>query len=133
MGATVLQFPCEFEGAGCCITCGIEIILPRWFKAQALKERSKKPFFCPNGHSQHFIGETEAERLAKLLDLERQESQRQRERVAARDRSLSAVKGQITKIKNRVGNGVCPCCNRSFTNLRRHMSTKHPAYKDETE
>lgn len=27
---------------------------------------------------------------------------------------------------DRVGKGVCPCCKRSFTNLRRHMTTKHP-------
>jgi hypothetical protein len=31
----------------------------------------------------------------------------------------------------RIGNGVCPCCNRSFTNLRRHMTTKHPEYPKE--
>jgi hypothetical protein len=23
---------------------------------------------------------------------------------------------------------VCPCCNRSFQNLRRHMATKHPEF-----
>lgn len=26
----------------------------------------------------------------------------------------------------RVDRGVCPCCNRSFQNLARHMATKHP-------
>lgn len=26
----------------------------------------------------------------------------------------------------RIHNGVCPCCNRSFVNLQRHMKTKHP-------
>lgn len=24
--------------------------------------------------------------------------------------------------------GVCPCCNRSFTNVRRHMTSQHPDY-----
>lgn len=44
-------------------------------------------------------------------------------------RQLSAARGQVTRIKNRVGNGVCPCCNRSFGNLHRHMQTKHPGWK----
>lgn len=36
------------------------------------------------------------------------------------------------EIKKRVGNGVCPCCNRTFENLSRHMSCKHPEYKTES-
>jgi hypothetical protein len=26
---------------------------------------------------------------------------------------------------------VCPCCQRSFQNLSRHMKTKHPEYPGE--
>ncbi len=39
-----------------------------------------------------------------------------------------AEKGAKTRIKNRVANGVCPCCNRSFVNLARHMHNQHPAF-----
>lgn len=39
-----------------------------------------------------------------------------------------AYKGIITKIKSRVSKGVCPCCNRTFANLARHMGTQHPDY-----
>ena len=35
---------------------------------------------------------------------------------------------QRKKFIERTGNGVCPCCKRSFTNLRRHMNTKHPNF-----
>jgi hypothetical protein len=31
-------------------------------------------------------------------------------------------------LHRRVGNGVCPCCSRSFTNLKRHIRSKHPDY-----
>jgi hypothetical protein len=30
------------------------------------------------------------------------------------------------RIEKRVRAGVCPCCNRTFSNLARHMQTKHP-------
>lgn len=44
-----------------------------------------------------------------------------------RDRA-NGYKGVMRKTQKRVANGVCPCCNRSFENLRRHMETKHPDY-----
>ena len=34
-------------------------------------------------------------------------------------------------LQYRVGHGVCPCCNRTFGDLYRHMSTKHPGYAAE--
>jgi hypothetical protein len=37
----------------------------------------------------------------------------------------------VTKIKNRVGHGVCPCCTRSFQNLARHMASEHPTFAAE--
>jgi hypothetical protein len=29
--------------------------------------RDRDTFYCPNGHGQHFLGETEAEKLKKLV------------------------------------------------------------------
>jgi hypothetical protein len=31
-------------------------------------------------------------------------------------------------VQKRVGNGVCPCCNRTFEDLARHMKVKHREY-----
>lgn len=45
---------------------------------------------------------------------------------------LTAQKAQTTKARNqlkRVKHGVCPCCSRSFQNLRRHIETKHPTFQ----
>jgi len=39
-----------------------------------------------------------------------------------------AEKAAKTRIKNRIGNGVCPCCNRTFKDLASHMKCKHPEY-----
>lgn len=94
------------------------------------RKEDHKYFYCTNGHQQYFSGETEAQKLKRQLeskqaDLEWQHAQRRRT-----ERQLSAAKGQVTKIKNRVGNGVCPCCNRSFLNLHNHMRHRHPEWKD---
>lgn len=42
--------------------------------------------------------------------------------------AYTAAVGQVTKLKNRVGHGVCPCCNRSFGNLARHIESEHPTF-----
>ena len=39
-----------------------------------------------------------------------------------------AQKAAKTRIKNRIKNGVCPCCNRTFKQLAAHMKNKHPNY-----
>lgn len=43
--------------------------------------------------------------------------------------SSSRIGATKTRIKNRVKNGVCPCCNRTFENLARHMQAKHSDFK----
>lgn len=62
--------------------------------------------------------------------LENIEAVAERERSWRKDteRRLSATRGVVTRIKNRVSNGVCPCCNRHFRNLYKHMESKHPNY-----
>jgi ssDNA-binding Zn-finger/Zn-ribbon topoisomerase 1 len=34
-------------------------------------------------------------------------------------------KAELERKLSRTKNGVCPCCNRTFQNLGRHMKTKH--------
>lgn len=93
-------------------------------------------WYCPHGHSQVFAkGESDAEKLRRERDrlLQRvaerdDEVRRQKELRASAERRVSAARGQITRLKNRAAAGVCPCCNRSFTNLLRHMHSQHPGF-----
>lgn len=91
-------------------------------------------FHCPNGHAQHYTAEkSEREQLRRERDrlkydaarLE-DEAREAREEADAARRSAAAMKGVATRMKNRVKHGVCPCCNRTFADLARHMATKHP-------
>lgn len=94
-------------------------------------------FYCPNGHGISFR-DTENDRIRRERDRLKQEQAQLldsiKRREAQRDVALAqaaARKGVITKMKKRAANGVCPCCTRSFADLRRHMATKHPAFMAE--
>lgn len=106
-------------------------------------KRSHGTFFCPWGHSNFFPkGPTEADKLRLERDRLKQEGARleekaaqerkwrlqEEERRADAERRASAARGQVTKLKNRVSAGVCPCCNRQFVDLHRHMQTKHKGF-----
>ncbi len=112
-----------------CFQCGVVFAMPAGLRKTLLERREKQNFWCPNGHEQHYIGETDAQKLQKELDRERQRRQMAESTAVAEAKRAENAERLANRRKNqlaRVENGVCPCCNRSFTNLRRHMATKHP-------
>lgn len=131
-----------FEIETCC-SCGVQFGMPTDLKHRRVNDHAS--FFCPNGHGQHYTGPTDAQKAkaeaealrsqlagaqqtAKYL---RDENRRERERVEAARRSASAHKGAHTRTKNRVAAGVCPCCNRTFQDLARHMAGQHPTFSQD--
>lgn len=95
---------------------------------------SGEKFFCPNGHESHF-GENKNARLKKQVaqlesdrDYERDRANRHAARADTTEFRRRAQVGVTTRLKNRIAKGVCPCCNRTFADLARHMKTKHPKY-----
>jgi uncharacterized Zn finger protein (UPF0148 family) len=116
-----------------CPECGVSVFMP----SQMLERRQKdgESCYCPSGHSFSWH-KTEAMRLREELEAKKkqleaetkkrewaeQAQKRAQEAEEHAQRSAAAYKGKL----KRVSNGVCPCCKRSFTNLRRHMATKHP-------
>ena len=120
-----------------CGKCGIEHYVPQSFNDENVKLGAKGGWHCPNGHSRAYI-ESEADRLRRERDQLKQNEAYYESRISellkardTADRRVSAARGQITKMKNRAAAGICPCCNRHFTNLERHMAGKHPGFKSE--
>lgn len=113
-----------------CYSCGTTFGMDSQFYADRLRDH--RNFYCPNGHQQHFIGKSEEDRLREHLEKERSRAEFYRREAETQRRSKSAIKGQLTKTKNRIANGVCPCCKRSFADLHRHMTSKHPDYAEPT-
>jgi response regulator RpfG family c-di-GMP phosphodiesterase len=127
----------EFVLQTCCNTsCGISFGVPdEWDKRQREKHTT---FYCPNGHSQRYLHETEAERLDKIVaERDRQLSARQaridqlKADAQRAQREIAAQKGVATKLRKRAVAGVCPCCQRTFSALARHMKCKHPEYVEQ--
>jgi hypothetical protein len=112
-----------------CGACDITFAAPDYFIAARRQDGAK--FYCPNGHTLLFE-EGENERLRKRLETCQTQLTHERDQREAAERSNAALRGVVTRKTSearRVANGVCPCCNRSFTNLRRHMSGQHPDYE----
>lgn len=103
-----------------CISCGVHFGIPEELDRR-LRDNHKE-FFCPNGHKQFYVGESEAEKLRRELKRKEQEVADQ---VRAKLLAQSELEAAQRKLK-RVAKGVCPCCNRSFANLHKHMTAKHP-------
>lgn len=85
---------------------------------------------CPWGYGTSEISRLKQQLATKEREVEQERKRKEWAQQEARvtERRRRALKGQITKVKKRIGHGVCLCCNRSFENLRRHMTVKHPAY-----
>lgn len=110
-----------------CCNCGVLFAMTQEFKNKAMRDH--RWFYCPNGHSQYYTGESDRDKAARLgRELEEQKARTARVNAEADQAwTLAATREKELKaLKRRVTNGVCPCCKRSFANVQRHMQTKHP-------
>jgi hypothetical protein len=113
-----------------CCSCGVHFAIPKgMLKA---KQSDGSSFYCPNGHILSWR-KTDADRLREELATAKTDLLRAREARAAEreyreqaERQAAAYKGVATKAKKRAAAALCPCCNRSFVQMRRHLTAKHP-------
>ena len=105
------------------VGCGVPFGISRSLYDKAQVDPSVF-FWCPNGHHIHYGGDSAEEKLRKAETRETA----LRDQLEASAREAELVRGALLRDRQRFANGVCPCCNRSFDNVRRHMATKHPGY-----
>ena len=115
----------EFVTEECC-SCGIPFAMTKDFQKRRLDDR--KNFYCPSGHEQHYVGKTEAQKLREKLEIEQRRAANERAKSAELRRQRDQLGKSYGMMRERVKNGVCPCCNRTFQNLLNHMKTKHPDF-----
>ncbi len=106
-----------------CGECGISFAVPERWRQE--REDTGKGWYCPNGHSRVYR-ESTVQKLEKQVERERAARVAAQDQATAAERSVAAIKGELTKVKNRIANGVCPECHRQFQNVSRHMESKHP-------
>lgn len=113
-----------------CKTCGVLHAIP-----VALLEGKRREggfYFCPNGHQWGWSeGEREHEEKS-VAALQSKNSKLQGEiRIAeARARQLEvdlkSKSNEIRRMNRRATAGTCQFCHRTFTQMARHMESKHP-------
>lgn len=109
--------------------CGIGVAIPESLYRQARDQGES--VYCPLGHT--FVWKkTRVQELENEVARLRDDKTFWRGEAEREQRRARAARGQVTKIKNRVGNGVCPCCKRTFANVARHMANQHPDFTKET-
>lgn len=118
----------EMISAGDCYKCGVPIMLTSNRHRICKEKGSSETFYCLNGHGQAYCKSTVTV-LEEKLKQEQQNTEWYRRKFEQESKSKSVYMGKLTIIKNRIQNGVCPCCNRTFKNLQRHMATKHKGDK----
>ena len=94
-------------------------------------EEKGEHWYCPNGHVRIFCT-SEVVNLRARLDQLDAEIERTHERLNGALKEVTNKKRQLTRIKNRIHNGVCPVCNRYFSNLDDHQKTQHGTPNERT-
>lgn len=118
-----------------CPACGVLFAMPQTLNKE-LRDTGAT-FYCPTGHSMSYGKgnnaklRDELERAKRQLENSRTYGRAIADQKEAAERSNRALRGANTKLRKRVAAGVCPCCQRSFQNLARHMAGQHPNFAGE--
>lgn len=107
-----IQTELKFETC-ICPNCAIIFALPSKFLYESKADH--RTIYCPSGHLFWFPGKSEAEKL-------RDELKRKEQELANKVIENLNIQKQFTRLKK----GTCPCCKRSFQNLKNHIKNQHP-------
>jgi len=105
-----------------CYKCGVLFAMTEDYRKNRL--RKQDDFYCPNGHSQRYLGKTDAQKLAE----ERARHTATKDQLEAAIRDAETTRVALLRDRQRFFNGVCPCCTRTFQNVAAHMRDRHPDY-----
>lgn len=113
-----------------CPSCGVIFGITTEYEDR--RREDHKGWYCPNGHRMGFTGPTDAEKRAARAEESAKQLQAkliaERNKADAARRDAAEAKASETRLRWRVGHGVCPCCQRSFPALAAHVATKHPDF-----
>ena len=111
-----------------CPACGVKYAMPT--KLRDKREETGDSFYCVNGHSLSYA-DSEVKRLRRAVDAKTAEANRLRDQYFAEQRQHEETQKKLRGLKKRTAAGVCPCCNRTFSQLGRHMQIKHVEFVKE--
>lgn len=87
-------------------------------------KRTGHTWYCPSGHPRAWRGKSTEQ---KLREAEAQATHLT-DQLQASAHEAERLRQALLRDRHRFSNGVCPCCNRSFENVARHIRGQHPDY-----
>lgn len=105
-----------------CYKCHILFAMPA--EMQERCSQFGETFFCPNGHAQVYVESEVASLRHELSDSKANLRDCRIQMNGALDKVAEKNK-EIRQVKRRIHAGVCPHCHRHFSNLERHIHSKH--------
>ena len=115
-----------------CPTCGCVYAIPDGVHRRGMRHKENATIWCPNGHQWHYIGkphDVEVRELRERLASERARRDQAEAAERAQRAAATRARNERDRLKVRAKAGVCPCCQRTFQQLARHMKAKHPDFK----
>jgi hypothetical protein len=109
-----------------CGTCAVWHTVPEIIYDTYVREGGF--WSCPNGHKRGFrkgTEEVERDKIRRERDQLKQDAARLNEELATERKRAEDAERKTVQMRRRAAAGVCPCCNRTFLNVQRHMKTKH--------
>lgn len=109
-----------------CGNCGIIFYAPQhWIECRRDRGDHDKRFYCPNGHSRIW-SVPEIDIIRRERDLLKQQTARLEDEKREIEARVKKEERRAARIKRRAMAALCPCCNRHFSQMERHMKMKHP-------
>ncbi len=114
-----------------CYHCALHFGIPSQLYTRAVTNAAGT-IFCPACGQESRWGESDDKKRIRDLETKLKWESDHAARLASErnlaQASLAATKGIVTRLRNRASAGLCPCCNRTFSQLARHMKSKHPDF-----
>jgi len=110
-----------------CCACGVMFAIPASLRQKLQREGGT--FYCPNGHGQHYT-EPEIEVLKRKLKEAQNRGNTLEYQLNGALGDLAEKNKELRRAQRRANAGLCPYCRRHFTNVERHIHTRHPEEMD---
>jgi NMD protein affecting ribosome stability and mRNA decay len=108
-----------------CGECGMAFAVPELWRKERVENH--KTFYCPNGCLRCYKAKAAIDEVRDQVNFVQAQLNEAQHLAIVKGRELDKLQKAHHKLEHRISNGSCPCCNRTFSNLQKHMKSKHPA------
>lgn len=113
----------EFDSIECG-GCGIVFYVPSKWRRDRVQ--NKGGYHCPNGCSRIYCGKTDEEKLREELTRQQSATAQATQKMWEAQAAQRKAEASLERHKKRANAGVCPHCQRTVSQMARHIKTKHP-------